>query len=308
MPDRAGELDDITLGFPDLSGYLRNQPYFGSTIGRFANRIGHARFILEGETYRLAVNDGLHHLHGGVTGFDRVMWASEPFETSDESGVRFEYVSEDGEEGYPGTLRVETIYALSDADELRMSFGATTDRATPVNLTNHTYWNLAGRGRPGTVRDHSLILFADHYLPTDGAQIPTGEIARVAETPLDFRAPQAIGHHFDDTTTPGGGYDHCFVLRHSTAMAQAARLHDPESGRVMEVITSQPGLQLYSANNLGGLEAHGGFDRFSGVCLETQHFPDSPNRPEFPTTVLARGEQYSQMTIHRFGVDHRTGN
>ena len=299
VPDRHGDLADVTLGFPTLDGYLQRHPYFGSTVGRFANRIAGARLELDGTVYRLAANDGPNHLHGGEVGFDSVLWEAEPFENTDESGVRFTYLSRDGEERYPGNLRVEAVYALSDDNELRMSFSATTDAPTPVNLANHTYWNLAG---DGSILEHEVSIEADRYLPVDEQLIPTGGIATVEATALDFTKPKALGGDIDDA--PGVGYDHSFVLRHRSAIAAAARVYDPGSGRVMEVATSQPGLHLYTGNNLSGFEPHGGFGRFAGVCLETQHFPDSPNRPEFPTTVLAPGEQYAQITIHRFSVEN----
>ncbi|NNC92315.1 MAG: galactose mutarotase [Acidimicrobiia bacterium] len=299
VPDRDGEFSDVTLGFPTLDGYLQRHPYFGSTVGRFANRIAGARFEIEGTVYRLAANDGPNHLHGGEVGFDRVPWEAEPFENPGESGVRFRYLSRDLDERYPGNLQVEAVYALNDDDELRMSYAATTDAPTPVNLTNHTYWNLAGGG---TILEHEVAIEADRYLPVDDQGIPTGEIAPVVGTPLDFTEAKPLGRDLD--AVPGLGYDHSFVLRHRSTMAPAARLVHPQSGRVMEIVTSQPGLQLYSGNKLSGFEPHGGFGRFAGVCLETQHFPDSPNQPEFPTTTLAPGEQYAQMTVHRFSVEN----
>jgi len=299
VPDRHGELTDVTLGFPTLDGYLQRHPYFGSTVGRFANRIAGARFELDGTVYRLAANDGPNHLHGGRVGFDRVLWEAEPFETGDESGVRFGHLSRDGDEGYPGNLQVEAVYALNDDDELRMSFTARTDAATPVNLTNHAYWNLAGGG---TILEHEVSIEADRHLSIDDRHIPTGVIAPVAGTPMDFTEPKALGRDIDEV--PGLGYDHSFVLRHRSTVAPAARLFHPESGRAMHVATSQPGLQLYTGNKLSGFEPHGGFRRFAGVCLETQHFPDSPNQPQFPSTVLSPGEPYAEVTIHRFTIEN----
>lgn len=301
VPDRNGEVADVTLGFPTLDGYLGRHPYFGSTIGRFANRIAGARFTLDGVVYRLAANNGPNHLHGGAAGFDRAVWGAEPFESVGERGVRFGYLSRDREERYPGNLSAEVIYTLTDEDELRLAFRATTDNATPVNLTNHTYWNLSGSG---LILDHVVQIEADRYLPLDEHQIPTGVIAPVANTPMDFTEPKAVGAQLDELPGERIGYDHCFVLRHRTAPAPAARVSDPASGRVMEITTSQPGLQLYTGNNLSGFEPHGGFGRFSGICLETQHFPDSPNRPEFPSTILSPGEEYSHLTIHRFSVEN----
>lgn len=302
VPDRDGNLDDITLGFADLASYLGPHPYFGSTVGRFANRIANASFPLDGEVYRLSVNNGPNHLHGGERNFARVAWQATPFETADESGVVFEYVSPNGEEGYPGRVSAEAIYALTDDNELRMSYAATADAPTPINLTNHAYWNLAGRGNGATILGHELSVAADRYLPVSAAQIPTGEIDVVAGTPMDFREAKEIGRDIESIVDSRVGYDHCFVLRHRATLAQAAQVSDPASGRVMEVVTSQPGLQVYTGNNLNGSQAHGGFARFAGLCLEAQHFPDSPNRPEFPSTVLSPGERYAQMTIHRFSV------
>ena len=304
VPDRDGSLDDITLGFADLASYLGPHPYFGSTVGRFANRIADASFPLEGEVHRLSANNGPNHLHGGERSFARVPWRASPFETTDESGVVFEYVSPNGEEGYPGRVSAEAIYALTDDNELRMSFSATADAPTPINLTNHAYWNLAGRGSGSTILGHVLSVAADRYLPVTAAQIPTGEIEAVAGTPMDFREAKELSRDIESIVDTRVGYDHCFVLRHRATLAQAARVSDPASGRVMEVVTSQPGLQVYTGNNLNGSEAHGGFPRFAGLCLEAQHFPDSPNRPEFPSTVLSPGERYAQMTIHRFSVEN----
>jgi aldose 1-epimerase len=299
VPDRDGEFADVTLGFPTLQGYLQRHPYFGSTVGRFANRIADARFTLDGTAYRLLANDGPNHLHGGEAGFDRVIWQAEAFETTDESGVRFRYASRDREERYPGNLTVDAVYALTNDDELRISFGASTDAPTPVNLVNHTYWNLAGGG---TILEHVVEIEADRYLAVGEHLIPTGAIESVAGTPMDFTEPKPVGRDMGDL--PGAGYDVCFVLRHRTTMAPAARISDPVTGRVMEVSTSQPGLQLYTGGKLTGFEPHGGHGRFAGLCLETQHFPDSPNQPQFPTTILAPGEQYAQETTHQFSVEN----
>lgn len=300
VPDRDGHPSDVTLGFPGLAGYLGNHPYFGSTVGRVGNRIAGGAFELDGVVHRLATNNGPNHLHGGPLGFSRVVWEAEPFDSEGATGVRFRYRSPDGDERYPGNLAVEARYSLTDASELVMAFEATTDRPTPVNLLNHTYWNLAGTG---DVLDHVLSIESDRYLPVDANQIPTGVIAPVAGTALDFTAPKAVGRDIDDVPGDRAGYDFCYVLRHRSSLGSAVRLRHEGSGRVMEVTTSQPGLQLYSGNNLTGFEPHGGHSRFAGLCLETQHFPDSPNRPEFPSIVLGQGEQYSQLTIHRFSND-----
>jgi aldose 1-epimerase len=299
VPDRHGTVGVITLGFPDLAGYLQRHPYFGSTVGRFANRIAGARFTLGGATYRLAANNGPNHLHGGVEGFDRAVWEPELLEDDRRTGVRFRYVSSDGEEGYPGTLQVEATYELSETDELTISFRARSDAPTPVNLTNHTYWNLAGGG---TILDHEVEIEADHFLPVDATQIPTGLVTPVAGTAMDFTTPKSVGRDLDDVPGDRVGYDHCYVLRHRSRLARAALVCDAVSGRVMEVSTTQPGIQFYSGNNLTGFEPSAGYVRHAGLCLETQHFPDSPNQPQFPSTVLAPGEEYAHVTVHRFST------
>lgn len=298
-PDRDGMAAPITLGFPGLAGYLQHHPYFGATVGRYANRIAGATFRLEGQTHRLEANDGPNHLHGGGVGLARRLWEAEPFQSADEAGVRFHYVSPAGEDRYPGSVSVEAAYSLTSVDELVIAFSATADAVTPLNLINHAYWNLAGAG---DILDHELEIAAEHYLPVDAGQIPTGRIAPVADTPFDFRTPKPIGRDLFDIPGDRVGYDHSFVLRHRETVAAAARLYEPRAGRVMEVSTTQPGLHLYTGNNLRGFEPHGGFERFAGVCLETQHFPDSPNRPEFPSTILAPGERYAHTTVHRFST------
>lgn len=300
VPDRNGRRANVNLGFPTLDGYLGPHPYFGSTVGRYANRIAGARFTLDGVTYTLAANDGKNHLHGGIQSFSRVIWEAEPLETAEGVGVRFHRLSPDGEEGYPGSLDVTVVYLLTHDDELRIDYRATTDKPTVVNLTNHCYWNLAGAGA-GDILEHELMLAADHYLPVTPDLIPTGELAPVEGTPFDFRRPTAIGARIDQVP---GGYDHCFVLRNQTGeLALAARVKDPKSGRVMEILTTQPGIQLYTGNFLDGSPANGGYGKHAAFCLETQHYPDSPNRPEFPSTVLRPGEEYHQVTVHRFLVE-----
>lgn len=299
-PDRTGTPGVITLGFDTVEGYLQRHPYFGSTVGRFANRIAGGRFTLDGRVIQLARNNGPNHLHGGEVGFDRVVWDAEIHEGDGSWGVVFRYTSRDGEERYPGTLHAEAAYLLGDDDSLTMSYSATTEAPTPVNLTNHTYWNLAGTG---TVLDHEVQIEADHYLPVDGEQIPTGDIERVAGTAMDFREAKTVGADLDDVPGDRVGYDHCYVLRHRERLAPAARVRHPGSGRVMEVLTTQPGLQFYSGNNLTGFEPHGGFKRFAGLCLEAQHFPDSPNKPHFPSAILSPGERYAHVTVHRFSTD-----
>lgn len=297
-PDRSGQVDNITLGFPSLDEYLQHNPFFGATVGRYANRIGNARFTLDGREYTLAANNGPNHLHGGIVGFDKVVWSAEPFESANAAGVRFRRTSPAGEEGYPGNLSVTAIYTLNDSDELRMEFIATTDEATPVNLTNHAYWNLAGAGS-GDVLDQVMMIVANHYLAVDSGLIPTGELVPVEGTPLDFRTPKPIGAEIDQIDI--GGYDHCYVLGEADGtLSLAARVQDPGSGRAMEIYTTQPGMQFYSGNFLDGSPQSGGFDKHHAFCLETQHYPDSPNKPDFPSTILRPGEEYRQVTVHRF--------
>ncbi|MGQ9577238.1 MAG: aldose epimerase family protein [Candidatus Aminicenantales bacterium] len=304
VPDRNGQFADIVLGHNNLEGYLRREtnPYFGSTVGRYANRIAKAMFLLEGVEYHLASNDGPNHLHGGLKGFDQVLWEAEPFEEPQAVAVRFSYLSPDGEEGYPGNLACTVTYRLTEGNELRIDYAATTDKPTPVNLTHHSYFNLAGEGQ-GTILDHELMINADHYTPADDQLIPTGEIAPVKGTPFDFTIPKTIGAEIDQVR---GGYDHNFVLRKGeNSLHLAARLYEPRSGRLMEIMTTEPGLQFYSGNFLDGTivgKSGLAYPKHSGLCLETQHFPDSPNHPDFPSTILRPGEKYSSTTIHRFTV------
>jgi len=296
VPDRDGKLANVNLGFPTLDGYLARHPYFGSTVGRFCNRIAKGRFSVDGKQFTLATNNGDNHLHGGLVGFDKVIWNAEPVKSDSVVGVRFAYLSRDGEEGYPGNVNATAIYTLNNDDELAVEFMATNDKACPVNLTNHCYWNLAGEGS-GKVRDHELVLAADKYLPVDDTLIPTGDLADVQGAPLDFTQPERIGTRLDQIE----GYDHCFVLRgEGGEMKLAARVKDPKSGRAMEIRTTQPGIQFYSGNFLDGTEASGGYKQHEGFCLETQHFPDSPNQPSFPSTILKPGETYKHITVHKF--------
>jgi aldose 1-epimerase len=302
LPDRDGQNANVLLGFPSLAGYLERHPYFGSTVGRFCNRIGAAGFTLEGVSYSLAKNDGENHLHGGNVGFDKVLWDANPFETEAAVGVSFSYLSADGEEGYPGNLEVTAVYQLTNANELHIEFQATTDRATPVNLTNHSYWNLAGEGR-GTILDHELQLEADGYLEVGSDLIPTGEIVPAAGSPMDFSRPMTIGSRIGELGDMVG-YDHCYALRgQEGSLALAARVKDATSGRVMEVLTTQPGIQLYTGNFLDGSDSAGGYERHAAFCLETQHYPDSPNKPEFPSAMLRPGEEFRELTVHRFLVE-----
>jgi len=302
-PDRDGKLANITLGFDKLEGYLQRHPYFGSTVGRYCNRIAKGKFTLDGQEYTLAANNGENHLHGGVVGFDKQVWNAEEVKTNDGVGVKFTRRSPDGEEGYPGNLDVTAVYTLTNSNELQMVFSATTDKATPCNLTNHNYWNLAGAGS-GTNEGHELQLESDKYLPVDDGLIPTGELADVKGTPLDFSSPHTIGERMKQIEADPVGYDHCYVLRSQDGLlALAARVKDPGSGRVMTIHTTQPGIQLYTGNFLNGGEGAGGYHQYGAFCLETQHYPDSPNQPDFPTTILKPGETYKQTTVHKFSVE-----
>jgi aldose 1-epimerase len=318
-PDRDGAMGDIVLGYDALDGYVENNPYFGALIGRYGNRIAGARFTLDGEDYELAANDGPNHLHGGEVGFDKVLWEGTPIERDGGAGVTLVYVSPDGEEGYPGTLSVEVDYFLNDEDELIIDYRATTDAPTPVNLTHHSYFNLAGSG---DILDHELMINASRYTPVDVTLIPTGAIAPVEATPFDFTEPTPIGARIEEDheqLARGLGYDHNFALDRFVdedvplpaegempAMVLAARVTDPLTGRVLEVETTEPGLQFYSGNFLDGtITGKGGqvYVHRSGFCLETQHFPDSPNQPDFPSTTLRPGEEYRSRTIYRFATD-----
>ncbi len=303
LPDRAGAFADVNLGFDGLAGYLGTHPYFGAIIGRYGNRIAKARFTLDGVAYALPPNNNGNTLHGGIKGFDKVVWAAEPVRTAGGAGVKLAYLSKDGEEGFPGNLSVTVVYTLTDANELRIDYEAVTDKKTPVNLTNHAYWNLKGEGR-GDVLGHVLRIEADGITAVDSAAnlIPTGEITAVAATPFDFTSPHAIGERIGQVD---GGYDHNFVLKRRGALALAARVEEPESGRVLEIWTDQPGIQLYTGNFLDGtVIGKGGkaYGKHFAFCLETQHFPDSPNHPNFPSTILEPGQTYRSTTIHKFSV------
>jgi aldose 1-epimerase len=300
--DRSGRLNDIVLGFEDLAGYLGGHPYFGAAIGRVANRIARAKFKLDGIEYNLAANDGRNHLHGGTKGFDKVLWQAEPAQHSNGSGVKFTYLSHDGEEGYPGNLSVAVTYFLTEDNEISIEYVASTDRATPVNLTNHSYFNLAGAEHTD-ILEHELSLAADHFTPVDDELTPTGEIRPVKDTPLDFRKSMSIGARIRELP---GGYDHNFVLNRSgKGLISAARVYEPTTGRCMEILTTEPGIQFYTGNFLdGSLKGKKGvvYGKHRGFCLETQHYPDSVNHPNFPSTILRPGETYTQTTIHRFST------
>jgi len=300
VPDRAGKTGDVVLGYDGFDGYTKNSPYFGSIVGRYGNRIAKGQFSLDGVAYRLATNNGENHLHGGIKGFDKVVWKAEPVRESGAAAVQFNYLSRDGEEGYPGNLTVTVVYTLTNDNELKISYEAETDKATPVNLTHHSYFNLAGEG---DILGHKLTIHAESYTPVDAGLIPTGEIQPVKDSPFDFTTPRTIGERIGQVE---GGYDHNFVLRSGGGMmALAARVFEPKSGRVMEISTTEPGLQFYSGNFLDGtITGKGGrsYQRHYGFCLETQHFPDSPNKPNFPSTILRPGTVYKSLTIHKFST------
>jgi aldose 1-epimerase len=307
-PDRNGKLADVVLGFDSAGGYLENQFYFGVVVGRYGNRIAKGRFTLNGVKYKLATNNGENHLHGGVTGFNKAVWKARDVSDGQSPRLELTHLSKDGEEGYPGNLSVTVLYTLTDSNELRIDYSATTDKDTVVNLTNHSYFNLAGQGE-GDILDHELTLFADKFTPTDKGLIPTGELRSVEGTPFDFRKPVVIGARIgqnDEQLKFGGGYDHNFVLTSGGgSLALAARVQEPKTGRVLEVLTTEPGIQLYTGNFLDGtVPGKGGKAalRRSGLCLETQHFPDSPNHPQFPSTVLRAGGRYQTTTVYRFSV------
>jgi len=309
VPDRHGQVADVALGYDTEDGYAADRNYIGALIGRYANRIARGRFTLDGHTHAVTVNDGLNHLHGGRRGFHKVPWNVTPFEDGGVTGGVLSYTSVTGDEGYPGTLSVSVIVALNDDNELSFDYAAVADEATPVNLTQHGYFNLAGHGS-GDVRDHELMIAASRFTPVNEALIPTGELRPVAGTPFDFTSPRVIrsaGAVRDAQLLIGNGYDHNFVLdrvARGDELVLAARLHDPASGRALEVFTTEPGLQFYSGQALGGVAGKGGvvYGPFAGVALETQHFPDSPNQPSFPSTILRPGDGFTSRTVYRFST------
>ena len=305
VPDRAGAFGDIVLGFDTLEPYLADHPFLGALVGRFCNRIAGAQFTLNGTTYPLARNDGPNHLHGGPHGFHRVIWRASERPSDEGPSLALYYLSRDGEEGYPGNLSVDVVYTLTDQNALRIDYSATTDRDTVINLTHHAYFNLTG----GDILSHQLELDGTRYLPIDETLIPIGELRPVQHTSMDFTTSTAIGDRIasdDEQVRRGHGYDHTWVIdKPAGALGHAARVYAPDSGRVLDVSTTAPGVQFYSGNMLdGSLAGKGGaiYTRNSGLCLETQHFPDSPNQPQFPSTVLHPGETYRQTTIFQFGV------
>jgi aldose 1-epimerase len=316
VPDRGGAFADIVFGFDTVDGYTQTPPppYFGATIGRYGNRIGGAKFTLDGKTYTLDKNDGANSLHGGLLGFDKVNWIAKPVSSPDGESLELSYLSKDGEGGYPGNLSVTVTYTLTDANEIRIHYTATTDQDTVVNLTNHSYFNLSGAGF-GEILDHVLTLNADRFTPVDAGLIPTGELRKVDGTPFDFRQPHAIGERIhsndnqsdDEQIKLGRGYDHNWILNRSgDGLQPAARVLDPKSGRVLEVLTTEPAIQFYTGNFLdGSFKGKGGkpYQHRGALCLETQHYPDSPNHPDFPSTELKPGQKYDTTTVFRFSVE-----
>ena len=306
-PDRSGVFKDITLGFTSPKQYLDEHPYFGAIVGRFANRIANGKFEIEGKEYILAQNNGLNHLHGGALGFDNVFWEVDTLEN--ENGIQLSYISADGEEGYPGNLSVTVTYILTDDNTLKVNYEAQTDKTTVINLTQHSYFNLSGDFSK-QILDHELQLFADSYLPVDNTQIPTGSIQLVADSPFDFRARKEIGKDIDIKNNQleiGKGYDHCWVLNNTKKdLVKAASVYHPQSGRMMDVYTDQPGIQLYTGNFLDDTlpsKTQGTYGPRSAFCLETQHFPNSPNVSDFPTTILKPGEIFTSETHFKFSVN-----
>jgi len=302
VPDRKGKLDDIILGYDDLTGYIQDQSYQGAIVGRYGNRIAKGRFTLDGVEYKLAANNDANHLHGGKVGYNKVVWQAQPVRENGEVGLKLTYLSKNGEEGYPGNLNCTVTYMLTNNDELKITYSAQTDKATPVNLTHHSYFNLAGQGT-ADILGHELMLKADRYTPVDEGLIPTGELRSVKGSPMDFTSSQTIGSRIAQVE---GGYDHNYVLNSDDgSLAQAGQVYEPTSGRVMKILTTEPGIQFYSGNFLdGSITGKDGkvYQKHYGFCLETQHFPDSPNKPEFPSVILQPGETYKHMCIDAFST------
>jgi aldose 1-epimerase len=303
-PDRDGKFANVTLHLDTFADYMAGHPLFGSVVGRYANRIAGAKFTIDGKEYRLAANSAPHHIHGGAKGFQKLVWSARSLKEKDSVGVELSLTSPDGDEGYPGTLKVKMVYRLNNDNELTLEYTAETDKPTHVNLTNHTYWNLGGAGS-GKVLGQTLMLYADRYLLADDKKIPSGELQSVKGTPMDFTTAHPIGARIQEVS--GGGYDHCYVVNRNPgdSLALTARVVDPKSGRVMEVRTTQPGVQIYTANYLSDkVKAAGAaYGPHHAVCLETQSFPDSPNKPQFPSSLLRPGQTYHQVTVHKFSVE-----
>ena len=308
VPDRTGHVDDVVLGFDSLAGYIKQSPYFGAIVGRYANRIAKGRFTLDGKTYHLPINNGPNSLHGGLVGFDKVVWQAAPVRNDSGVGVTFSHTSPDGDQGYPGALTVHVRYLLTDSNQLVVDYDATTTKATPINLTQHTYFNLKGAGN-GDILGHEVMLDADSFTPVDSTLIPTGVVAPVAGTPLDFRTLTPIGAHINDANQQlryAGGYDFNWVIRRAgPGLVQAAHVLEPTTGRTLDVFTTEPGVQFYTGNFLDGtITGKDGkvYVHRSGFTLETQHYPDSPNHPTFPSTILQPGQEYRSQTVFAFGV------
>jgi aldose 1-epimerase len=306
VPDREGNFEDIIQGFDNLEGYIKDNTFQGVTAGRYANRIGKGKFTLDGKEYTLATNDGENHLHGGIEGFGKKVWKGEELKTDEGAGVKLTYLSEYGEEGYPGNLDCTVKYILNNDNELKIVFDTKTDKPTPVNLTNHAYFNLKGEGE-GTILDHKLKLNAEEYTPVDNGLIPTGEIKSVEGTPLDFTEMKTIGADIEKVDKKfSGGYDHNFVLPESgNSLTMVCRVVEPESGRVMEIYTTKPGTQFYSGNFLDGLKGKGGkvYDQHYAFCIEPQYYPDSPNKTNFPSCILRPGEEREEIILYKFSVE-----
>jgi aldose 1-epimerase len=308
VPDRHGKFDDVVLGFDNLDAYVQKNPFFGALVGRYANRIANAQFALDGMVYKLPKNNGPNAIHGGLKGFDKVEWSAREISREGAPALELKYLSKDEEEGYPGNLTVTTIYTLTKDNELKLDYEAVTDKDTVLNLTNHSYFDLAGHAA-GNILEHRVMINADRFTPVNSNLIPTGELRSLEGTPLDFRKPVAIGARIDQKDEQlqyGAGYDHNYVLNRSgDGPSLAVRVEEPKSGRVMEVFTTQPGVQFYTANHLEGkIKGKGGaiYGFRSAFCLETQHFPDSPNQPDFPTSELKPGQRYKERTIFKFST------
>lgn len=309
IPDKNGKFENVSCRYATVAEYQKERPFFGSLVGRYGNRIAKGKFSVDGKDYSLALNNGKNSLHGGLKGFDQVIWNVEPFENDKAVGLTLKYKAKDGEEGYPGNLDVTVVYTLTDQNELIIDYTAATDKATPINLTNHTFWNLGGF-LSGSMRDHILQLGAVGYLPTDDTLIPTGEILKVDGTPLDFRAAKPIGKDIDNVKEPqfNGGFDHCLILddkADADGFRFCAKVLDPKSGRVMTIKTTEPAVQFYSGNFLDGTTGFCDYkyEKHYAFCLETQHYPDSPNQPKFPNTILRPGQTYRHTTVHAFSVE-----